>query len=135
MMLLSVIVFYSEKPVKILGKPKKMVASGTTGLDPEISHLLLRLKYDQRTLPFKEYSRHDPVRKKNRSRRRFSDELIPVEDLKFSSGSFLPEEETGNLPSLPVKLKSQCCEKYIKDKRCRRCPCFDLPFGPASRED
>ena len=23
-------------------------------------------------------------------------------------------------------LKSQCCEKYLKGKRCKRCPCFDL---------
>ncbi|NGY36578.1 hypothetical protein FQU23_003520 [Flavobacterium sp. XN-5] len=26
-------------------------------------------------------------------------------------------------------LKSECCEKYLKneDKRCKRCPRFDLP--------
>jgi hypothetical protein len=23
-------------------------------------------------------------------------------------------------------LKSECCEKYQKGKRCKRCPCFDL---------
>lgn len=23
-------------------------------------------------------------------------------------------------------LKSHCCEKYLKGKRCKRCPCFDL---------
>ncbi|QED39142.1 hypothetical protein FK178_14030 [Antarcticibacterium arcticum] len=23
-------------------------------------------------------------------------------------------------------LKSECCEKYKKGKRCKRCPCFDL---------
>lgn len=26
----------------------------------------------------------------------------------------------------PLKLKSECCEKYKKGKRCKRCPCFDL---------
>lgn len=26
----------------------------------------------------------------------------------------------------PVKLKTVCCEKYKKGKRCKRCPCFDL---------
>lgn len=25
-----------------------------------------------------------------------------------------------------IKLKSKCCKKYKKDKRCKRCPCFDL---------
>lgn len=23
-------------------------------------------------------------------------------------------------------LKKECCEKYKKGKRCKRCPCFDL---------
>lgn len=23
-------------------------------------------------------------------------------------------------------LKDECCEKYMKGKRCKRCPCFDL---------
>ncbi|CAN5250256.1 hypothetical protein BH23BAC2_BH23BAC2_23780 [soil metagenome] len=23
-------------------------------------------------------------------------------------------------------LKDECCEKYKKGKRCKRCPCFDL---------
>jgi hypothetical protein len=29
---------------------------------------------------------------------------------------------------LPNKVKSSCCEKYKKseDKRCGKCPCFDL---------
>jgi hypothetical protein len=29
---------------------------------------------------------------------------------------------------LPSKAKSSCCEKYKKseDKRCKKCPCFDL---------
>lgn len=26
----------------------------------------------------------------------------------------------------PKDLKSECCEKYKKGKRCKRCPCFDL---------
>lgn len=25
-----------------------------------------------------------------------------------------------------VELKAECCEKYLKGKRCKRCPCFDL---------
>lgn len=24
------------------------------------------------------------------------------------------------------RLKSHCCEKYLKGNRCKRCPCFDL---------
>lgn len=24
------------------------------------------------------------------------------------------------------QLKSHCCEKYLKGKRCKRCPCYDL---------
>jgi hypothetical protein len=29
---------------------------------------------------------------------------------------------------LPNKVKNSCCEKYKKseDKRCKKCPCFDL---------
>lgn len=29
-----------------------------------------------------------------------------------------------------IKLKSVCCEKYKKNKRCKRCPCYDIsqPF-------
>lgn len=30
------------------------------------------------------------------------------------------------VPEKAVKLKSECCEKYKKGKRCKRCPCFDL---------
>lgn len=30
------------------------------------------------------------------------------------------------LTKKPLKLKSECCEKYKKGKRCKRCPCFDL---------
>lgn len=26
----------------------------------------------------------------------------------------------------PLMLKSECCEKYEKGNRCKRCPCFDL---------
>lgn len=26
----------------------------------------------------------------------------------------------------PKALKTECCEKYKKGKRCKRCPCFDL---------
>lgn len=26
----------------------------------------------------------------------------------------------------PHKLKTECCEKYKKKKRCKRCPCYDL---------
>ena len=26
----------------------------------------------------------------------------------------------------PKPLKKECCEKYKKGKRCKRCPCFDL---------
>ncbi len=24
------------------------------------------------------------------------------------------------------KLKTACCKKFHKEKRCKRCPCFDL---------
>lgn len=30
------------------------------------------------------------------------------------------------ISSKTLKLKSECCEKYKKGKRCKRCPCFDL---------
>lgn len=26
----------------------------------------------------------------------------------------------------PKNCKSKCCDKYKKDKRCKRCPLFDL---------
>lgn len=32
----------------------------------------------------------------------------------------------GVISKKPVELKSECCEKYLKGKRCKRCPCFDL---------
>ena len=32
----------------------------------------------------------------------------------------------GVVSKKPVKLKTECCEKYFKGKRCKRCPCFDL---------
>jgi hypothetical protein len=32
----------------------------------------------------------------------------------------------GVISKKPVELKSVCCEKYKKGKRCKRCPCFDL---------
>ncbi len=32
----------------------------------------------------------------------------------------------GVLAKKPKSLKKECCEKYKKGKRCKRCPCFDL---------
>ncbi|ADF50868.1 conserved hypothetical protein [Zunongwangia profunda SM-A87] len=32
----------------------------------------------------------------------------------------------GVVPKKQMKLKTKCCEKYNKGKRCKRCPCFDL---------
>lgn len=32
----------------------------------------------------------------------------------------------GVISKKPVKLKTECCDKYKKGKRCKRCPCFDL---------
>lgn len=32
----------------------------------------------------------------------------------------------GVISKKPVELKAECCEKYLKGKRCKRCPCFDL---------
>lgn len=52
--------------------------------------------------------------------------ISPVSTVSLEHRPSIPQEsfittEKGNL-----KLKSQCCEKYLKGKRCRRCPCFDL---------
>lgn len=33
---------------------------------------------------------------------------------------------TSLMSSKKAKLKTVCCEKYKKGKRCKRCPCFDL---------
>ncbi len=32
----------------------------------------------------------------------------------------------GVVAKQPKALKSECCEKYKKGNRCKRCPCFDL---------
>ena len=32
----------------------------------------------------------------------------------------------GVVAKKPTPLKKECCEKYKKGKRCKRCPCFDL---------
>ncbi|TRO64298.1 hypothetical protein FGM01_12455 [Christiangramia sabulilitoris] len=32
----------------------------------------------------------------------------------------------GISPKKPKPLKKECCDKYKKGKRCKRCPCFDL---------
>ena len=32
----------------------------------------------------------------------------------------------GDSAKMPKGLKKECCEKYKKGKRCKRCPCFDL---------
>ena len=32
----------------------------------------------------------------------------------------------GIVAEKPQALKTECCEKYKKGKRCKRCPCFDL---------
>lgn len=32
----------------------------------------------------------------------------------------------GVVAKKPKPLKSVCCEKYKKGKRCKSCPCFDL---------
>ena len=136
MKLISVIVFYSEKPVKLARKAKTEVAPGATGPDPELSYSLLRLKYGPGSLRGK--SQSDPEWDKNRAKRkRFTKELLLESGggPEFQFNYFPEEEEPVIAPSPPIQLKSQCCEKYLKDKRCRRCPCFDLPLGPASRED
>lgn len=35
----------------------------------------------------------------------------------------------GVVAKKPKALKSECCEKYKKGKRCKRCPCFDLQIS------
>lgn len=32
----------------------------------------------------------------------------------------------GVVAKKPKALKSECCEKFKKGNRCKRCPCFDL---------
>lgn len=32
----------------------------------------------------------------------------------------------GVMAKEPKPLKTECCEKFKKGKRCKRCPCFDL---------
>jgi hypothetical protein len=32
----------------------------------------------------------------------------------------------GVVAKKPKPLKKECCEKYKKGNRCKRCPCFDL---------
>ena len=35
----------------------------------------------------------------------------------------------GVVAKKPKPLKTECCEKYKKGKRCKRCPCSDLLTG------
>lgn len=35
----------------------------------------------------------------------------------------------------PKPLKTECCEKYKKGKRCKRCPCFDLQADLTGLQD
>lgn len=32
----------------------------------------------------------------------------------------------GVVAKKPKPLKTECCEKFKKGNRCKRCPCFDL---------
>jgi len=46
---------------------------------------------------------------------------VTVED-----GHLKPQVATISTEKRGLGLKSKCCEKYLKGKRCKRCPCFDL---------
>ena len=131
MNLISVLVFYSEEKEKT-SPPKEAVPEVIfSQKGTKLSSRILKAKYELLNFPFgKEFA----SRSGNRSavsHRAYELDLRHQETETITELS--PLEFDPILVPPPVKLKTECCEKYLKGKRCGRCPCFDLPGGPASR--
>ena len=129
MKLISVIVFYSEKAEESGPKEEKRLLHRLPKKETRLGSKIQQLKYELANFPLG----MDTAVKQKRSSQSYELDLGPE-----ISGSGYDDELTSVeinpvLVPPPVKLKTECCEKYLKGKRCGRCPCFDLPNGPASR--
>ena len=132
MKLISMIVFYSEKPEEEILQEDRLPNLFSAKKETKLSSRILQAKYDLLNFPF---GREQASKSKSKA-------AVPVKEYELE----LEPQATGAEPALeltpleldpvlvppPIKLKTECCEKYLKGKRCGRCPCFDLPYGPAS---
>ena len=133
MKLISVIVFYSEKVEDLAPQQEKPIKHRLSKKETKLGSRILQLKYELANFPF---GKETGAKKKYKGARSFEAYNLDPESQTKESGSisnFSARELNSVLVSPPIKLKSECCEKYLKGKRCGRCPCFDLPNGPASR--
>ena len=116
MKLISVIIFYSDKAEESTLQQEKSLHRRLPKKETKLGSRILQLKYELANFPFgQEHPRNPQVKDSGYNQELTAVEIDPV------------------LVPPPVKLKTECCEKYLKGKRCGRCPCFDLPNGPASR--
>ncbi len=111
-MLTAVLVFYSEEAEEVSVREERLPEWYSSKKETKLSSRILQAKYELLNFPFGREHAGRP--KAATAIKEFQLDLEP-----------LP------VPP-PIKLKTECCEKYLKGKRCGRCPCFDLPYGPAS---
>ena len=126
MKLISVIIFYSDKAEESTLQQEKSLHRRLPKKESRLGSRILQLKYELANFPFgKEYPG-----------KRFEEYQLDLDPQTRDSGynqELTAVEIDPVLVPPPIKLKTECCEKYLKGKRCGRCPCFDLPNGPASR--
>ena len=111
-MLISVIVFYSEESEEASVREERIPDRFTSKKETKLSSRILQAQQDLLNFPFG----------KGNAEKQAPQAAAPK----------IYELDPVPVPP-PIKLKTECCEKYLKGKRCGRCPCFDLPYGPASR--
>ena len=112
--MISVIVFYSEKSEEAAVQEEILPNWYSSKKETKLSSRILQAQHDLLNFPFGKGNAEKQA-PQAAAPKIYELELDPV------------------LVPPPIKLKTECCEKYLKGKRCGRCPCFDLPYGPASR--
>lgn len=131
MNLISVLVFYSEEKEKTSPRKETFPEVIIPQNETKLSSRILKAKYELLNFPFGREYAFRSVNRSAASPRAYELDLRHQETETMAELS--PLEFDPILVPPPVKLKTECCEKYLKGKRCGRCPCFDLPGEPASR--
>lgn len=129
MKLISVLVFYSEKAEELTPQQEKPLSHRFPRKETKLGSRILQLKYELTNFPLG----RDTAVKQKKSYKNYELDLDPQNTGSGFGNELTSVELNPVLVPPPIKLKSECCEKYLKGKRCGRCPCFDLPHGPASR--
>jgi len=133
MMLNAVLVFYSEKTEDASPQKPEPRIRQLPEKQSKLGMRILQMKYELANFPLGREYAAKADRRNQVVGEAYQLDLEPPVQTEFRKEPSPLEGRNPIVTPPPIKLKTECCEKYLKGKRCGRCPCFDLPDGPASR--